>query len=188
MPSPLVHAPVACILWPLLGAQHSSRPVRWTLGGMLTLGCLGPDLDIAVGLFQGEAFALHGGAWHSVVAGAVFASVFALIAMQFLPGRGVRLWLIGGAAWWSHVLFDACTYGGGVAMFWPLLGDRISLPFVLFVGVRHSQPLAWDAHLLTLMTELPAAIGLIVIARLIRERCATRQHHCGSVCMTVGEI
>lgn len=158
MPSPLAHSAVALTLWPMLRdrRQQGRRWQRVTLGGMLMLGVLGPDLDIAVSwMMTGKPFVWHGGGWHSLFAGAVFGVVFA-VACQWLTKLGWgRLWLIGSAAWWSHVVLDVYASGRGVALLWPLVDERIASPVVLFYGVRHSEPWALQHHVMTLLTELP---------------------------------
>lgn len=176
MPSPLAHGAVAFALWPLLRNRTRSKS-KWqhqVLAGMLMLGLLGPDLDIAAGYFYGDgAFALHGGASHSLLAGALFGVVFALVCHRLTSVQWASVWMIGTGAWWSHVLLDAFTTGRGVAMFWPITSERISFPMTMFYGVRHSEPLAWQHHLVTLVTEVPFVllmwfVGVFVARRIAR--------------------
>lgn len=164
MPSPIAHASVALVLWPVV--RDGRQPVwrQLCLGGLVLVGVLGADLDIAVSaIATGDPFIGHGGAWHSLPAGVVFATVFVLLARYLTDRRALVLWLVGLTAWWSHVLLDAFTPGRGVAMFWPFSDERVSAPLTLFYGVRHSEPLAWHHHLVTVATELPFVCLMLLL-------------------------
>jgi membrane-bound metal-dependent hydrolase YbcI (DUF457 family) len=168
MPSPFAHSAVGFVLWPLLPRDRVARLQRWKrvalVGGVL-VGLNGPDIDIAYGLAMGDAFAWHAGPTHSLLAGAIFASAFAPLFRAVTGLPCLHLWLIGCAAWWSHVLLDACTGGAGVPLLWPFTGDTFTLPVPLFYGVRHSQPWAFDHHAITLLTELPFAALMFLVGR-----------------------
>jgi len=137
------------------------------LFALLVVALLLPDIDFAIGwVWPGSILGTHAGGTHSFAFTAV-AAVVAAIGWQLCfrqTGLKVFLWLL--AALWSHVLMDAVTWGGqGVAMFWPMTEMRIASPIRVFYGVRHSEPLAWQLHLVTLVTELAFAAGVVVIAR-----------------------
>lgn len=183
MPSPLAHGAVALALWPVLrrSMPNASLTQRASVAGMLLLGTLGADLDIPLGFVAtGEAFEMHGGATHSLFAGAVFGVIFALVCRRLANMRWMSLAVIGASAWWSHVLLDAFTPGRGVAIFWPLVTDRFNAPVAMFYGVRHSDPLAWQHHLLTITTEMPFVIAMCLLGMFISRRLQSRAMNQGT--------
>lgn len=172
MPSPLAHGSLLLLAWPpasrARGAPHARLP-----RALLALSILGalwaPDGDILLDPLLGNApFTLHGGPVHSLLLGLLFGVVFAAWCKLFTSLSWMRLWLIGTAAWWSHVLMDAATHGRGVMLLWPFSADRLRLPTPLFVGLHHSDWSRWDLHLLTLANELVFAALICGAAALLR--------------------
>lgn len=180
MPSPIAHSSLVLLLWPPLRAGAHGPMAWWRrfgLLGLLLAALVAPDFDIALNLILGRsAFATHGEASHSLLAGAVFAAAFAVVGRLIAPISFIRLAAIGLLACWSHVLMDAATRGRGVALLWPITDDRIGLPVPLFIGVFHGAEewRQWHLHALTLGTEslFAAAVWLVGVA--VRRRRAER--------------
>lgn len=173
MPSPIAHCSLAIAAWPPLRRQmHRIAPWRRTLFfGVLLFALLAPDLDILIDPLLGRPwFENHGGPGHSLVAGLLFALPFALACRLIVPLPLLTLGLTGLLAFWSHVLLDACTRGRGVALFWPLIPDRVGLPIPLFYGVHHESWSAWGLHAITITTELAFAAAIWVASRTLRAR------------------
>ena len=55
-------------------------------------------------------------------------------------------------------------------LLWPFSYERIALPFPLFFGAEHSQPLAWKLHLITLANDLGFAVVVWIVARWLTKR------------------
>lgn len=179
MPSPLAHGAVAFVLEPALRtpeAKEISQRRRWLLGGAIVVGACAPDVDFIPHLLWSDQGRIHGQATHSLLAGAVFGGLFAVVARWIAPISWIRLWIVGTLAWWSHVLLDALTYQGGVALLWPFSAEAFSAPVPLFYGVRHSEPWAWHLHLITLVTELPFVAAMWGLGRWMRGRSRTDPH------------
>lgn len=160
MPSPIAHSGVALILWPVLttpARSDVSRRDHYVMSGMLVFMVCGADADFIPHLLLDTSTAVwrHGGATHSLLAGAAVAVVFALAMRALTCVSWWRLWMVGCLAWWSHLALDYVTPGGGVMAFWPISDTRFVSPISLFWGAEHSQPLAFHLHAITLLTELP---------------------------------
>ena len=157
MPSPLAHASLALLAIPALDRDRPpmrallARPL---LAALITAFLLLPDVDIALGwLTTGRAFADHGTITHALIWSPLAGGVFALLAKPLTKARWPLLILLGAGLFASHGLMDAFTHGRGVALLWPFVPGRIAPPFEMFVGLRHSEPGNWRAHLVTLGTE-----------------------------------
>jgi inner membrane protein len=122
------HLAVGMLLGRVYGGQTPAR--RWgavAAGGGLALL---PDADV-VGLTLGlsdEGFWGHRGYSHTLVfAGLVALGVFALLRRR-VPDAGFAA-LLSFAAVASHCVLDAMTYDSrGIAFFWPLDDQRLTLP------------------------------------------------------------
>lgn len=184
MPSPLAHGSLLLLARPAAGRASGAPTGRWA-NALLTLSLLGalwaPDGDILLDPLLGNPpFTLHGGPVHSLSLGLVFGVVFAAWCRLFTGISWARLWVLGAAAWWSHVLMDAATHGRGVMLLWPFSWERMALPFQLFVGLHHSDWSRWDLHLRTLANEsIFAAIvcGVSAVLRLVPLRRAAAGEH-----------
>ena len=157
MPSPLAHASLALLAIPAL--DRDRPPLRALLARPLLAALIVaflwlPDADIALGwLTTGNAFADHGTITHALIWSPLAGGVFALLARPLTGARWSVLIPLGAALFASHCLMDALTHGRGVALLWPFIPGRITPPLEAFVGLRHSEPGNWRAHLITLGTE-----------------------------------
>lgn len=178
MPTPLAHGALALLGRPLLhrrGLAAMSRRQRWSFYGLMLLALWAPDVDFALKLLPDDPMHDHGTMFHSFVAAAVFAPLFALVARGLfrLPMSAGLLAAVGGLCYVAHLLMDACTRGRGVMLLWPFTAERYVTPVPLFFGAEHSQPWAWRLHLISLATELAFVLGVWLVARwLMRERAA----------------
>lgn len=167
MPSPLAHASLALLATPALtGAdgRPRARTKRLALWTLVLVFLLLPDADIAVGaLTSGDPFAAHGTWSHSFVLAPLAGVAFALIVRTLSNATFSRATLVGALCYASHVALDAITHGRGVAMLWPIIPERIPLPFELFSGVRHSEPGNFAAHARTLAEE---SVFVLVVSAL----------------------
>lgn len=150
-------------------ARPPGRPDR--LRGVLATGIVLlalwlPDVDFVVAwILPGSAFAVHGGATHSLVFALGFAAATGLL-WRVACGRGaVRLAAVCFVCVTSHAVLDALTWGRGVMLLWPWTTERIASPVLLFVGVHRSQPYAWMLHAATIANEA-VFVGLVwVVSR-----------------------
>jgi len=169
MPTPIAHSAV----W-IIGRKWAPRWLsipndRDRLHGFAaaSVGLLvWPDCDFLLSRLTNVPAFAHGGATHSLLAGALAAAAYAAFCRWALRIRAgaLPLFIVGLALAWSHPLMDVVTYRGGVQLFWPFSETEIIGP-PLFYGARHSQPEAWPLHLITLSTELAFAGLLAAMSR-----------------------
>ncbi|MFP4145137.1 MAG: metal-dependent hydrolase [Phycisphaeraceae bacterium] len=158
MPSPIAHSALVLLARPAAGRDRLDRlprSRRWGLYALVFAALLAPDVDFLLGAIWPAELLDHGAAMHSLAVAGLFGGGFAL-AGRLVAGPRLSwplLWTLGAAAYASHLIMDALTWGGGVMLLWPLSAERVASPVPLFYGARHSQPWAWRAHLTTLMTE-----------------------------------
>jgi hypothetical protein len=139
-----------------------------------------PDVDFIAGMaLYGRANALHGMVTHSIAFAVVAAAVAAVLRRAggygFLGSLCVYALTVA-----SHDVMDALsgravgfTGGEGVALLYPFVERKISLPVSLFHGVRHRDlsQLASMENLLVVFVEILVFAPLITaIARLKRGR------------------
>jgi membrane-bound metal-dependent hydrolase YbcI (DUF457 family) len=166
MPSPLAHSAVALLLapWALRAVPRAAVPRRVGVAAMVLVGAVAPDLDIALGFAVGaNGFVLHGGYSHSLAAALAYGLAAAAVMWSLGWLSPLRGFAFGSAAYGSHLLLDAVNYGRGIALLWPLSGERYSAPVRLFYGVRHSMDAPWSHHVVTLATEL-LFVAVVAIA------------------------
>ena len=155
MPSPLAHGALALLALPALSDRQPRSAARRgaVVVVLVTFLCL-PDVDILAGwIATGEPFRYHGGASHSLLLAPLAGVLFALVIGRLCSSGWARRWVVGTCLYGSHVLMDALTPGGGVAMWWRLSSARIVSAWTPFYGVRHSQWQEWQLHLMTLANE-----------------------------------
>lgn len=160
MPSPIAHAAVGLWLAPRPGTPEAivwSRRPAWRKALALAVVawcCVLPDMDVPLGWLAGYGpFEYHGYAGHSLVwalpAGLLIGPVLARVL-------GIP-WARGGLAvavlWVAHVVMDSFGAGRGVALFWPVYPQRLSMPLTLFVGLEYSELWNWAKHSMTLLNE-----------------------------------
>ncbi len=176
MPSPVAHISLSLLAAPALSPARP-RAALWVL---VLIFLLLPDADIAVGLIvSGDGFAAHGSWSHSFVLAPFAGLLFGGLAKRAAGVPMARGVIVGTALYASHVALDAVTHGRGVGMLWPIVPHRISSPFEVFSGVRHSEPLNFAAHARTFAEETVFAIVVGVIAFGIARRRAGNQSHAG---------
>ena len=165
MPSPLVHTALVSLVpqhW--LDANAASWPLHRKLAGvgLVLIALCAPDFDFAVRFLDAPAV-VHGGSLHSIAAAVVFGVGFAMLGSFVLGWKRslTGLAVIGALCYGSHIALDWATYGRGVALFWPISEARWQSPVLLFFGLHHSQPTAWQLHAWTVLTEAPV-VGLIL--------------------------
>ena len=166
MPSPIAHSSLVLLAPALLrggGWETLLRKQRLILYGAIVFALCAPDLDFLTVLLLGESDVIgHGAFGHSFLVGAIFACFFAVACRLLVKLDLVRLWVIGCACYWAHLLMDVATRGSGVMLLWPFSYERFALPIPLFYGAHHSHPLAWKLHLITLANDLgfAAVVGI----------------------------
>ena len=130
---------------------------------MLLLALLAPDFDFVLSrVLTGRARAAHGLFVHSFTAAAVFGVLWGVAAAVLLRLPVLWMALLGAGCYASHVLMDMLTHGRGVALWWPLSEERVSVGPVFF-GLRHSEPWNVGAHAITVVTE-GAFVALVWLA------------------------
>jgi len=158
MPSPIAHCSMVALIRPL--HERGLLPGalmrhRRALLALMLFGCVMPDIDFAIAMVApGTPLGMHGYGMHSVFSTAALSLVLALGWQLLFRGGFFAVLLLCIAASWSHLFFDAMTYRSrGIGVLWPLIDERMRLPWDAFYGVRHDQPLAWREHLVTVVSE-----------------------------------
>jgi membrane-bound metal-dependent hydrolase YbcI (DUF457 family) len=151
MATPIAHslAGIACL--ELVRAARSKPGLELTPATLLlaaSAACL-PDFDLIPShLLTGNLARLHGGPTHSLC----FALLTGLVAHALLRRSRSRLELalVVTLAVASHTLIDlltgpalGLTQSYGTPALWPLVGERLSLPVTLFMGVKHGSVSIW---------------------------------------------
>jgi membrane-bound metal-dependent hydrolase YbcI (DUF457 family) len=170
MPSPVAHGSLVFLVR-AFAARHQAvrravgaRPLFLSAAALAALWA--PDIDFGLRLLSANLAFAHGGATHSLAAGVVFGLIVAA-ACRWWYGRRLPLLpvlAVGTACAWAHALMDMATAGDGVMLLWPMSEQQFTT-IPVFVGARHSQPLAWRLHLVTLFTELLFVVPIWWAAR-----------------------
>lgn len=95
------------------------------------IGALAPDIDLVLMPFGWDVYLrYHELGTHSVVGACVLGGVVAAVVRRFIPeARWLTLAQAAGLAALSHLLLDVVS-GARVALAWPVVDDRASLPLV----------------------------------------------------------
>jgi membrane-bound metal-dependent hydrolase YbcI (DUF457 family) len=99
-----------------------------------------PDLDFVPGLLVGDADRYHHGPAHSLGAALLFAVAATLAARIWSPRSALRIGILLGLAFCSHLLLDMLSVDlrppRGVPLLWPLSAQYIALPLELFKDIH----------------------------------------------------
>ena len=158
MPSPLSHSAVGVagfFLWRHRG-KNRSRPTREEFLGLLAFVGLSilPDLDAGVGIALGNMARYHNNFAGTPGFGLAVALALSTVAWAFRRSAFRPVFSLTFLLYSLHVLMDFFTVGRGVMVFWPISGERIQPPFHLFYGLRWSDGIFSERHLITLASEL----------------------------------
>ena len=139
VPSPLLHSFTGALLTRCV-RDVPSRRVQVVLLAALVFAANAPDLDFVAGVLTDAPTRFHRGASHSLLAAGLFGLGSYLLA-RWAGYRSSRLFgVLMGLAFTMHIVLDMLSPRGdpyrGVALGWPLLDERFSSPYRLFVGVR----------------------------------------------------
>jgi membrane-bound metal-dependent hydrolase YbcI (DUF457 family) len=95
------------------------------------IGALAPDIDLVLMPFGWDVYLrYHELGTHSVLGACVLGGVVAAVVRRFIPAaRWLTLAQAAGLAALSHLLLDVVS-GARVALAWPVVDDRASLPLV----------------------------------------------------------
>jgi hypothetical protein len=170
MPSPLAHGSLVLVARVLV-SRHAQlmdvvgpRPLFFYLAVLAALWA--PDVDFLLRMLHDHPALRHGHATHSLVAGLLLGGLFTVACrlwygarLPVLPVLGIGIGCV-----WAHAVMDMVTWGGGVALLWPVVEERFRL-VPLFFGARHSQPAAWHLHTMTFLTELFFVVPLWWLTR-----------------------
>jgi membrane-bound metal-dependent hydrolase YbcI (DUF457 family) len=175
-------------------ATRSAHSRLGDSGGLFVLGAaailaLLPDLDSVLGLLTGNFGKYHHNLSHSVFVGVAVALIVGGLAA--IAGRGgFRYWFfIALGCYESHIVLDYFTWGRGVMALWPMVSDRFSSAIPLFYGVHWSDGLVTSSHLLTIVSEAPLAlIVLLAVRRLPIKKCAASERSMGSTPMDTNSV
>ena len=192
MPSPLTHVAAGYVVQRF--ATRSSHSRLGDSGGLFVLGAaatlsLLPDLDSVLGLLTGNFGRYHHNLSHSVFVGVAVALIVGGLAA--IAGRGgFRQWFfIALGCYESHIVLDYFTWGRGVMAFWPVVSDRFSSEIPLFYGVHWSHGLATTRHFLTIVSEVPlVVIVLLAMRRLPLKRRASDRMCTGGTTVNANSV
>lgn len=150
MPSPVLHTlPAVLIAKAALGTRSTDRNahLRATrFGGQdailmaaAVIAANVPDLDFVPGIIVNDPGMFHHGGSHSLFAAVVFGILCALVARLAHYPSVVRIGIVTGLAYFSHLLLDAAAplddVGRGVPFFWPLTERYFVSPVRLLMGI-----------------------------------------------------
>jgi membrane-bound metal-dependent hydrolase YbcI (DUF457 family) len=165
MPSPIAHAAVGAAVYRLWSKPDGSPRPRGTVVPPMLLGCVGlsflPDLDAALGIFLGDLGRYHNNLAGSPVFGALVALATGGIVAIFRRSAFKPVFSLTFVCYQLHVFMDYFTVGRGVMVLWPFSNERFAPPFHLFYGLRWSDGLISERHLITLFSELAFSAALI---------------------------
>jgi inner membrane protein len=171
MPTLFTHAAVPLLVGSAVGKQRVSH--RLLFAG--AMAAILPDMDVLsfrFGIVYADPFG-HRGAMHSVA----FALLVALAAAGLhrrLHTPAARAFVFVGLAALTHPLLDMLTDGGlGVALAWPLSGQRYFFPWrpihVSPIGVRFFSARSWSVLESELLwVWLPASLLSLALWRWLR--------------------
>jgi hypothetical protein len=140
-----------------------------------------PDLDFVPGILIGIPWRFHHGPAHSLLAAILFGLAAGAIARAAGAASSRRFGFLMGASYASHLVLDmmstAVSVRHGLPFFWPIYGNAVSLPFVVFLDVKRDdtaggfvQSLLVADNIVTLVWEL-FLVGLFAaVVLLLRGR------------------
>jgi len=179
LPTPVGHS-LAGLAITLASGELRERK-HWPAAlGLIALANL-PDADFLPGYLIGEPRAYHWGPAHGLAA-ALAAALCAGALARAAGARFRRFFLLGLAAYSSHLVFDMLLGPGamsiGLQVLWPLSGERFSAPWAVFLmlprSVEHVDPLRalFSTAVLPLVTRelavlLPVCLGAWLLSRRI---------------------
>lgn len=126
-----------------------------------------PDLDAGVGIVLGNMARYHNNFAGTPGFGLAVALAFGTVAWMFCRSAFRPTFLLTFLLYGLHVFMDFFTVGRGVMVFWPISSERIQPPFHLFYGLRWSDGIFSERHLITLVTELGFVLVLYFGTRLL---------------------
>ena len=135
-----------------------------------------PDLDFLPGVLVGDPARFHHGPTHTVFAVVVFGALSGVVAKWTGLASWRRAAVLMGLAYASHLVLDLITREtgepGGMTILWPFSAHPFSLPFHVFLEVKHSEPAQgfltslWQWHNVRAVAwELVVAGGLWALYR-----------------------
>ena len=169
MPTILTHAALPLIA----GLAVGSRRLPRGLAIACAVSAIVPDIDVAGRAFGVSAESLlgHRGISHSIAAAALIALTgSALLARRYKWGLSLPCLFLSAL---SHGLTDMMTDGGkGIALLWPISGDRFFAPFrpievspILLRGFENGKlPLVLASELIWLIA--PALLFALLVRRM----------------------
>lgn len=184
MPSTIGHAlsGVACLL---AGLRHGGNRARFGLNwrqvaGFALIANI-PDVDFLLGyLIAGNFHLFHGGFTHSL-SFVVVCSL--LISIVWKRRHWWRTWPLIALAMALHLVMDMLcgpmlgnSLSYGVPLLWPIIDERIRMPFSVFLGIEHAtQEALFGLHnVLAMAIEVALFVPLIyVLWRLLKGKAKT---------------
>lgn len=116
---------------------------RWLLPAVAALAAVAPDLDFLPGVVAGDPNQYHQLHSHTLVA-ALSVGLAAGLVGRHLRLRGLRVGVVVGLAYASHLLLDFFTHDPrppfGIPLVWPVSSEHFAAPWPLFRGIRHGVP------------------------------------------------
>lgn len=179
MPSPLLHSAAGLSIYGVDRKRLVSRRRAFVL---ILLASLIPDADFLVGILLADPNRFHAGFTHSLGMAVVAGIVFGLISGR----QHLRVGLLCGLAYASHVILDSLTLDGrpplGVPLLWPLTGRHFNFPII--GGITHGMGGVSTTEFLkqifsaenvgTVVVELALGIVLVLGSMLLGARRAGR--------------
>jgi inner membrane protein len=144
VPSPVGHSlgVLALIGFLRQDGRALSRRTLATALAVISVAAIAPDFDFIPGILIGDNNRFHHGPSHSFAAAILAGLACWLVARASRFAMPVRLGVLTGASYASHILLDMLTTDGlapyGVPVFWPWSVDRLSFPIHIFVDIKRA--------------------------------------------------
>lgn len=142
MPSPVGHGLFGLVFEPFAPNHVNTRTGagRFLVPAILIAAANAPDLDFVPGFLVGDPNRFHHGMTHSVGAIVVFTMVAWSIARFVGAASSLRLAIVIGLAYASHLFLDLLTIdtppSTGIPLLWPLSDASVTLPFKPLLDIQ----------------------------------------------------
>ncbi|MFC1664097.1 metal-dependent hydrolase [Pseudomonadota bacterium] len=140
MPTPIGHTLFGLTLLKLSPASTKSNSLKSFL--LVLIAANAPDLDFIPGILVGDFNRYHQQYSHSLIFAAAFALLF-FVLFFYQRQQRLKISLLAGTLYSSHLLLDLITYDGaepfGIPLLWPFSSQLFHSPYTLFGGILHGQ-------------------------------------------------
>lgn len=183
MPSPVGHGLFGLAVEPFApnAVTQQTGARRLLIPAALIAAANAPDLDFVPGFLLGDPNRFHHGITHSVGAIVVFTMAAWSIARFAGAASALRLGIVLGLAYTSHLFLDLLTVdtppSTGIPLLWPVSDASVTLPFKPFLDIRREAapnrfvPSLFSLHnAYALILECVILTPVLALVRYLRRR------------------